>query len=86
MSASLEKEAQTRLKYPQPCLAKGSALTATTSRCIRFAASSTGPRLYSVAEAAYERLITLPIFPRMSDNDADNVIAAVHKVVEVYKR
>jgi perosamine synthetase len=42
--------------------------------------------LCPVAEAAYERLITLPIFPQMSDDDADNVIAAVRKVVEVYNQ
>lgn len=46
----------------------------------------TGPGLCPVAEAAYERLITLPVFPRMSDSDADDVIAAVRKVTEVYKR
>ena len=46
----------------------------------------TGPRLCPVAEAAYERLITLPMFPHMSDDDADDVIAAVSKVIEVYKR
>ena len=46
----------------------------------------TGPGLCPVAEAAYERLITLPIFPRMSDDDVDDVIAAVCKVVEAYRR
>ncbi len=30
-----------------------------------------------VAEAAYARLVTLPIFPRMTDGDVDDVIAAV---------
>jgi perosamine synthetase len=44
----------------------------------------TGPGLCPVAEAAYERLITLPIFPRMSDEDVENVIAAVHKVIHHY--
>lgn len=46
----------------------------------------TGPGLCPVAEAAYERLITLPIFPRMNDDDVDDVIAAVRKVTEGYKR
>jgi len=46
----------------------------------------TGPGLCPVAEAAYERLITLPVFPRMSDNDVNDVIAAVRKVTEAYKR
>ena len=45
----------------------------------------TEPGLCPVAEAAYERLITLPIFPRMSDKDVDDVVAAVHKVVEAYR-
>ena len=46
----------------------------------------TGPGLCPVAEAAYERIISLPIFPRMSDDDVDDVIAAVQKVVEVYRQ
>jgi perosamine synthetase len=33
-----------------------------------------------VAESAYQRIISLPIFPRMSDEDIDDVIAAVTKV------
>ncbi len=45
----------------------------------------TEPGLCPVAEAAYERLITLPIFPRMSDKDVDDVVAAMHKVVETYR-
>jgi perosamine synthetase len=46
----------------------------------------TGPGLYPVAEAAYERLITLPLFPRMSDEDVEDVIMAVRKVTEAYIR
>jgi perosamine synthetase len=46
----------------------------------------TGPRLCPVAEAAYERLITLPMFPRMSDEDVEDVIMAVRKVTEAYVR
>jgi perosamine synthetase len=46
----------------------------------------TGPRLCPVAEAAYERLITLPMFPRMSDEDVGDVIMAVRKVTEAYTR
>jgi len=41
----------------------------------------TGPGLCPVAESAYERILSLPIFPRMTDNDVDLVIAAVGKVV-----
>ncbi len=40
--------------------------------------------LCPVAEAAYERLITLPMFPAMSDADVDDVIMAVQKVTEAY--
>jgi perosamine synthetase len=39
-----------------------------------------------VAEDAYERLITLPIFPAMTDQDVFDVIAAVRRVVEAYAR
>ncbi len=35
----------------------------------------TGPGLCPVAEAAYERLITLPLFAHMTLSDADDVIA-----------
>jgi perosamine synthetase len=37
-----------------------------------------------VAEAAYERLLTLPIFPRMRDQEVEDVITAVSKVIEAY--
>jgi perosamine synthetase len=36
---------------------------------------------YPVAEDAYERLISLPMFHAMSDSDADDVVRAVWKVV-----
>lgn len=39
-----------------------------------------------VAEAAYERLITLPVYPTMTDDDADDVIRAVSKVLAAYRR
>jgi perosamine synthetase len=39
---------------------------------------------FPVAEAAYERLITLPMFHGMSDRDVADVIQAVRKVVEHY--
>ena len=41
---------------------------------------------WPVAETAYERMLTLPIFPAMTDADADAVIAAVVKVLEHYAR
>jgi len=46
----------------------------------------TGPGLCPIAEAAYERLITLPIFSDMSDDDAEDVVEAVDKVVQAYKK
>jgi perosamine synthetase len=42
--------------------------------------------LCPVAEDAYERLVTLPLFPAMTDRDVADVIAAVFKVVEVYSQ
>jgi len=46
----------------------------------------THPGLCPVAETSYERLITLPIFPRMTDDDIEDVITAVRKVLEAYLR
>ena len=40
--------------------------------------------LCPVAEDAYERLITLPLFPAMTDDDVKDVITAVYKVVGAY--
>jgi perosamine synthetase len=34
-----------------------------------------------VAEQEYERLITIPLYPAMSDQDVEDVITAVHKVI-----
>jgi perosamine synthetase len=39
---------------------------------------------WPVAEAEYERLISLPMFPAMSDKDVADTIAAVQKVVAAY--
>lgn len=47
---------------------------------------NTGLGLCPVAEKAYEQLITLPMFPRMSDEDVEDVIAAVTKVTEAYRQ
>ena len=38
-----------------------------------------------IAEYAYERIITLPVSPAMSAEDADSTIAAVRKVVNYYR-
>ena len=38
-----------------------------------------------VAEAAYQRILSLPIFPSMSDRDVRDVVEAVKKVVSAYQ-
>jgi UDP-4-amino-4,6-dideoxy-N-acetyl-beta-L-altrosamine transaminase len=42
--------------------------------------------LWPVAEAAYERLISLPIFPGMTDIDVADVIEAVNKVIAYFRK
>ncbi|MFN3648000.1 MAG: UDP-4-amino-4,6-dideoxy-N-acetyl-beta-L-altrosamine transaminase [Armatimonadota bacterium] len=44
----------------------------------------TRPGLCPVAEAAYERMLSLPMFPTMSDRDVEDVLAAVRKVSDAY--
>ena len=41
---------------------------------------------YPKAERYYERAITLPIFPKMGDEDVQDVIEAVHKVIQYYRK
>ena len=41
---------------------------------------------WPVAEAAYERMITLPLWPGMTDEDIEDVIAAVHRVIARFRR
>jgi perosamine synthetase len=41
---------------------------------------------WPVTEDAYERMISLPIFPGMSDQDVNDVIAAVRKVIAHFRR
>ena len=36
---------------------------------------------YPIAESAYEEMITLPLFPTMTDQDVADVVAAVGKVL-----
>jgi UDP-4-amino-4,6-dideoxy-N-acetyl-beta-L-altrosamine transaminase len=38
------------------------------------------------AERAFERLLTLPLFPAMTERDVDDVLAAVRKVLGHYRR
>jgi perosamine synthetase len=42
---------------------------------------STAPGMCPVAEAAYERLVTLPLFPKMTEADVDDVMMAIRKLV-----
>lgn len=44
----------------------------------------TGPGLCPNAEAAYEEIFSLPIFPGMDDKDVDDVIEALWKVISTY--
>lgn len=38
----------------------------------------------SVAESAYEEIVTLPIFPGMTDEDIEDVVCAVGKVTHAF--
>jgi len=40
---------------------------------------------FPIAEKYYERALTLPLFPKMTDDDVNDVIDAVKKVVEYYR-
>lgn len=44
----------------------------------------TGPGLCPVTEAAYEEILSLPMFPAMQDEDVEDVVTAMHKVIESY--
>lgn len=44
------------------------------------------PGAFPVAEEVYAQSISLPLYPRMSDADVDDVIAAVYRVVERHRR
>jgi len=39
---------------------------------------------YPIAEAAYESLISVPMFHSMSDQDVKDVIFAVRKIIEAF--
>lgn len=41
---------------------------------------------WPAAEAAYERLVSLPIFPAMIDEDVEDVITAVQKVIRRFRK
>jgi UDP-4-amino-4,6-dideoxy-N-acetyl-beta-L-altrosamine transaminase len=40
---------------------------------------------YPIAEQYYNRCLSLPLFPKMTDRDVDDVIEAVDKVIEEYR-
>jgi len=44
------------------------------------------PGQWPSAESAYEKMLTLPIWPGMTDDDASDVIEAVNKVTSAYRR
>ena len=44
------------------------------------------PSYFPVADAAYERLISLPLYPRMTDSDVSDAIEAVRRVVRSNRR
>lgn len=46
----------------------------------------TGPGLCPTAETCYERIITLPVFPRMTDQEVIDVIQALKRVMAVSAR
>jgi perosamine synthetase len=45
---------------------------------------NTGPGLCPVAERVYEQILSLPVFPAMTDEDVGDTVTAVRKVVEAY--
>jgi len=44
----------------------------------------TRPGMCPNAEAAYDKILSLPIFPAMGDDDVDDVINALRKVIGSY--
>ena len=41
---------------------------------------------FPIAEKFYERALTLPLFPKMSDEDVEDVIEAVEKVIKHFRK
>lgn len=44
------------------------------------------PDDFPIAKSVYEREISIPIYPKMNDRDVKDVITAIQKIVEYYKR
>ena len=66
---------------------RGSGSTSTTSRStsIRTTAGGIPGLAFPVADAAYERLLTLPLYAGMTTADVDDVVAALDKVTGAYR-
>lgn len=43
------------------------------------------PEQFPVAEDMYKRLMSLPLYPKMSDSDAEDVVAAVREVIAAHR-
>ncbi|HSR67336.1 MAG TPA: UDP-4-amino-4,6-dideoxy-N-acetyl-beta-L-altrosamine transaminase [Acidobacteriota bacterium] len=46
----------------------------------------TGPGLCPQAEKAYSEIVTLPVFPSMTPGEQDDVLEALNKVLQAYRR
>jgi dTDP-4-amino-4,6-dideoxygalactose transaminase len=44
------------------------------------------PRDFPNVSTVYERLVSLPIYHRMTEDDVQDVIDAIRKIVNVYRR
>jgi len=44
------------------------------------------PEMFPVATREFERVVSLPIYPKMTDNDVCRVITAVEDVVSEFRR
>lgn len=47
---------------------------------------NTSPGMCPNAEAVYERILSIPIFPMMSDGDVEDVVRAIEKVCNAYSK
>jgi dTDP-4-amino-4,6-dideoxygalactose transaminase len=44
------------------------------------------PEQFPAAEKMYAGLVSLPLYPRMTDGDVDDVTAAVRRIIETWRR
>ena len=47
---------------------------------------ASGRGRFPIAEQAYDEMVTLPIWPGMQDGDVDDVITAVQRVIDAYRK